>query len=290
MKRAFIVAAILLAVVFIDADAWEAYLAEDPAVMDILNEFGEVFPQTYSNPWNELLRMRAPPEAFQRLLSLGAGIGLDRGQYGRPLMLAISSRNDVAVEFFLRHDADARRADARGLAPLVHAALSGTPRALELLINAGAGPDATAALLAVFARSGGADHADKARILLDAGADVNAASSDGLTALMMAARMNARADAIRLLISAGADVNAVSAAGQSALILFTANATNMHNMETIFVIFHYVHSTSNSNTCQYVSQTSLSTHPPLAITLPHSTSTIYHTPRYIDKNYNIFTS
>ena len=58
--------------------------------------------------------------------------------------------------------------------------------------------------------------------------------------------------------------------------------------QIIFVIFHYVHSTSNSNTCQYVPK--LFSHPPLAINLPHSTSTVCHTPQVVEKNYNIFTS
>jgi ankyrin repeat protein len=85
------------------------------------------------------------------------------------------------------------------------------------LLEKGADKDAktddgtTALMLAV---AGG--YTDVVRALLGAGADVNAANSSGKTALMAAA---ARGDTatILLLLDAGADVNAKSAEGDTAL-------------------------------------------------------------------------
>jgi ankyrin repeat protein len=57
---------------------------------------------------------------------------------------------------------------------------------------------------------------DAVRRLLDAGADVNAKSAAGATALMWAAADPAK---VRLLVDRGADVKAVSESGRTALLL-----------------------------------------------------------------------
>jgi ankyrin repeat protein len=63
-------------------------------------------------------------------------------------------------------------------------------------------------------------HDALARLLAE-GADVNARSAGGETALMLAAARG-RLDAIGLLIERGADVNAVTDAGNTALMLAAA--------------------------------------------------------------------
>ena len=51
------------------------------------------------------------------------------------------------------------------------------------------------------------------KVLLEAGADVNAKNEDGLTPLMLAARYNSNPEILRALMEAGADVNAKSTDG-----------------------------------------------------------------------------
>ena len=58
---------------------------------------------------------------------------------------------------------------------------------------------------------------DKVRALIAAGANVNAKSNRGKTALMNAAEKDG-ADSVRALIAAGADVNAKNDEGKTALI------------------------------------------------------------------------
>jgi ankyrin repeat protein len=61
----------------------------------------------------------------------------------------------------------------------------------------------------------GEDHPDMIRLLVDAGADVNAGNDMGHTPLHLAANV----DAVRVLVTAGADVNARSLDGSTPLHL-----------------------------------------------------------------------
>ena len=66
----------------------------------------------------------------------------------------------------------------------------------------------------IYAATGG--HADVARYLIDAGANVNAASPNGTTALMMAVR-GGHAAVVDLLLASGAEVGHRNEAGATAL-------------------------------------------------------------------------
>src|SRR5262249_46612728 len=82
--------------------------------------------------------------------------------------------------------ADLKVRDRRGDTPLIYAAGFGSPEAVKLLLDAGAGVndrnafDATALIWA-------ANNPAKVRLLLARGADVNAKTRQGRTALMIAA-------------------------------------------------------------------------------------------------------
>ncbi|MBR1604047.1 MAG: ankyrin repeat domain-containing protein, partial [Synergistaceae bacterium] len=54
------------------------------------------------------------------------------------------------------------------------------------------------------------------KLLIDAGADVNARNEDGKTALMAAARYNQNPEVIETLVDVGADVNARNEDGETA--------------------------------------------------------------------------
>ncbi|PNH08659.1 Caseinolytic peptidase B [Tetrabaena socialis] len=54
------------------------------------------------------------------------------------------------------------------------------------------------------------DEAEVFKLLLTAGADVNAKATDGLTALILAALISSNAGVVQQLLAAGADVNAMA--------------------------------------------------------------------------------
>ena len=60
--------------------------------------------------------------------------------------------------------------------------------------------------------------AAKVRLLLDRGADVNLASENGRTALLLAAMADTSADMVRLLLSRGANARAVDTGGMTTLL------------------------------------------------------------------------
>ena len=107
------------------------------------------------------------------------------------------------------------RVDARtreGVVPLQLAATNGSAAMLNVLLKAGANPNAplTAAgdtVLMMAARTG---TPGAIRLLLEAGASVNAKESWGGTTALMWAVAEGHAEAATLLIAAGADVNARS--------------------------------------------------------------------------------
>jgi ankyrin repeat protein len=67
-----------------------------------------------------------------------------------------------------------------------------------------------------------ATHPDKARLLLDAGADVNAVSQLGRTPLIVASSAHGTASVVELLLAKGAAVNAADAVGVTPLIAAAA--------------------------------------------------------------------
>ncbi len=107
--------------------------------------------------------------------------------------------------------------DARGHSALVLASYNDRPSTTALLLLHGAAVDGAGdergntALMGVCFKG----YQPIARLLLDAGAEVDRRNGVGQTALMMAALFG-KTDIVDLLIAAGADVGAVDAAGNSA--------------------------------------------------------------------------
>jgi ankyrin repeat protein len=121
--------------------------------------------------------------------------------------------NDLAtLKQLVSKKEDAGLADSRGTTPLHYAAALGSVESVKLLIEAGAdvqarnAMDATPLILA-------APSAQKVALLLAKGADPNARSKAGRTALLVAASCEACSESVRLLLNANADVNVADERG-----------------------------------------------------------------------------
>lgn len=138
-------------------------------------------------------------------------------------------RNDDLT--FIRHNLSKTQLEARdnrGATPLMHAAAFGSIEAMKLLLDAGAEVNAKndfgATALLWCARDG-----EKARLLIARGADVNARSKQGRTPLMLASMREGGSDIVALLLSKGTDINVADTRGETALIL----AAEYGDIETV---------------------------------------------------------
>lgn len=155
------------------------------------------------------------------------------------LMKAAQGGRVAIVELLLARGADIEMRDSEGRSALIHAAASGHAEVARVLVEAGAKVglveaallgdgttvkaflsggtdlqgDLTGSALWWAARSG---QTEAVRLLLDAGANVDARVGRSVTALVQAALMG-RTEVVGLLIAHGADVNAYDGRGVTAL-------------------------------------------------------------------------
>src|SRR5262249_13147133 len=118
------------------------------------------------------------------------------------------------VTLLLRLGADANMRDEEGWTPLMNSALVGYASVAGVLVDNGA--DVNAKCVCRGYSDGGwaplmmaihKDHGEIAELLLSKGADVNERSTNGLTALILAAGKR-DINFVRQLLARGADVNA----------------------------------------------------------------------------------
>ncbi|KAJ3110634.1 Ankyrin repeat and SOCS box protein 16 [Phlyctochytrium bullatum] len=145
--------------------------------------------------------------AVEILLAKGASVD----QYDRvipPLFSAITSGNLAIMRLLLQRGANIHRLDDH-CTPLHEAASENDHKALELLLEFGADPNARdrSGRTALFT-SATAGHCECIRVLLDAGADVNAHCIEGIP--LMSACLWEKVDAVWMLIERGANVNYTS--------------------------------------------------------------------------------
>jgi ankyrin repeat protein len=107
--------------------------------------------------------------------------------------------------------------DSLGQTPLMVAVAFGSAEGVELLLNAGADVKAVTSS-GVTALHWSRGDASKVRLLLDHGADVNARSQLGRTPLIIAAASTGSLEVVRMLLAKGAEVNAADNTGATPLM------------------------------------------------------------------------
>ena len=195
--------------------------------------------------WNER-------DTLERLIGAGANVNAENDYGATPLWVACANRHAGIVERLLEAGANANVGLWSGETLLMRCVHTGDAAAVRALVTHGAEIDAvepekgqTALMWAVARR-----HSDVARVLLEAGAAVDARTAvvqqlrgtgersttspqgstyfnaGGFTPLLFAARHGA-VDSARLLLEAGADVNDEGADGNSTLVLAAMSGHDM---------------------------------------------------------------
>lgn len=134
---------------------------------------------------------------------------------------AIRSGDHKKVTTLLEGGLDVNATSEGGVSALMHAVMTADTALVKLLIDRGANVKA-ADDSALTALHRAAFDLEKTRLLLAAGADVNARTRNGQTALQAAARRRPSTAVLRLLLDKGAEINAAGTAGGTALIASAA--------------------------------------------------------------------
>lgn len=166
------------------------------------------------------------------------GLALTLGanpKIGFPLHHASYKSDDGTARLLIEHGADVSRCDDYGQTVLHHAALNGTLQLLRMALIEDSSPafldaknnNGSTALHLAIARS----DSEAVAALLEAGADIHLADSEGLLPLAKAAGF-AGPEVTRVLLDGGADPNAPCRSGCSPLF----QAIRHNNLDTVGVL------------------------------------------------------
>jgi len=143
--------------------------------------------------------------------------------------------NDLAkIKSILDSGTSADLRDTRGTTPLMHAASIGSIEAMRLLMKAGADVNARNGLDATPLVWAAADAA-KAKLLIEAGAQVNVRTKMMRTPLMMAASAPGNSAIVKLMLDKGADVTVADVRGHTALV----DAARAGNTEAVRLLLEH---------------------------------------------------
>lgn len=162
-------------------------------------------------------------DEVQRMLSLGADPNY-RPQKGEfPLLISASKGLDKIAGLLIQYGADKEAKDDNGDNALILACKNQHINLVALLLEKGADPNAGetgkknygSTALHIAANSGSIP---MAKMLFEAGADINGRNSKGSVVLFYAAQKN-DLDMVKWLLNHGADINAVNDKGLTALMV-----------------------------------------------------------------------
>lgn len=149
-----------------------------------------------------------------RLLEKGANPNLPNKEGYTPLMIAAQEKNFKMAELLIEVGTQLDLRNHFGETAIMLASYQGLTEMVKLLYIRGAEINHGGWNPLIYAASGG--HLDTMRVLLGGGADINATSDNGSTALMMAVRGN-HLKAVSFLLSHGADPKITNEQGDNAL-------------------------------------------------------------------------
>ena len=145
-----------------------------------------------------------------------AGAAL-QGATAKDFFQAIRSNELEQVRALSVERANLTAADSKGVTPLLYASAFGSLESMKLLLDAGADVNGKDSFEQVPLHWAACDPA-RVRLLVERGANVNAKTKSGRTALMAASACQAAEESVKLLLGKGADVNAVQQTGTTALL------------------------------------------------------------------------
>jgi quinoprotein dehydrogenase-associated probable ABC transporter substrate-binding protein len=189
-------------------------------------------------------------QMIKTLIELGADPNRPAADGSTPLIAAAMRDHVPSVKMLVEKGADIEQPGPQGYRPLALAIAESKYEAAKALMESGAGVseasgnDGLTPLMLIAAQTGPAEGArfvpgstrpsDIARGLIDRGAEVNAQSKGGVTALMIAATHNS-APMIGLLMDAGADPSIKNNIGLTAADLAEKNG-NLEAAQAIVVL------------------------------------------------------
>ena len=148
------------------------------------------------------------------LLRRGVDVDTTDPEGNTLLIIAAREGHEPMVELLLAQRPKLNARNSAGDSALRLAAIGGKTGIVKKMVAAGARvntPDWTPLIYACFG-----NHIEIVRYLIEMKADVNAASENGTTALMVASSQG-QIEIVRLLLNAGADLNKITENGETAL-------------------------------------------------------------------------
>lgn len=174
-------------------------------------------------------------DIVKQLLQARAEVNVQDNDGLTPLMYAAKGENESVIRELLQAGAHANAANHDGLTPLMYAASAGSPRAVKELLEAGAQVNVTTKkgwTPLMYAANDGS--ADTVKELLEARAQVNVWNVNGWTPLMLAVNSHrTNTPAIALLVQAGANLHARQSDGMTAYDLARTNNLNEENIKQL---------------------------------------------------------